>query len=219
MKRCNQCEDEKPLSDFYIDRKAGSKREGGYVRKTTVYRQPCKECLTKNKRERYANDAQFNQRQKDIANKWAHSKKGIERRRIAGRKRTKTTKFKQYRKWYSKHTEKGIAYRKKQRKRWLKSPNGKLYNRRKAGRRRARRYSVLANLTNAEWGQILELYQGQCAYCGETKPLTQDHIIPFAKGGEHIKDNVVPACKSCNSKKGTQLWQPLSSKQVKSLAI
>jgi len=29
-----------------------------------------------------------------------------------------------------------------------------------------------------------------------------DHVLPFARGGPNSADNVVPACASCNSKKG-----------------
>jgi 5-methylcytosine-specific restriction protein A len=28
-----------------------------------------------------------------------------------------------------------------------------------------------------------------------------DHVIPLARGGESIKNNVVPACKDCNNSK------------------
>ena len=35
--------------------------------------------------------------------------------------------------------------------------------------------------------------------------LTQDHVIPLSKGGQHIKENIVPACPSCNSKKGNRM--------------
>jgi 5-methylcytosine-specific restriction protein A len=31
--------------------------------------------------------------------------------------------------------------------------------------------------------------------------LTMDHIVPIARGGRSTKGNVVPACKSCNTKK------------------
>lgn len=40
-----------------------------------------------------------------------------------------------------------------------------------------------------------------CQYCGSTKHLTLDHVIPRSKGGQHVWDNVVTACAKCNSKK------------------
>jgi len=44
-----------------------------------------------------------------------------------------------------------------------------------------------------------------CQYCGSTKHLTLDHVIPRSKGGTHTWDNVVTACERCNSKKGDRL--------------
>lgn len=44
-----------------------------------------------------------------------------------------------------------------------------------------------------------------CQYCGSTKHLTLDHVIPRSKGGTHTWDNVVTACEKCNSTKGDRL--------------
>jgi 5-methylcytosine-specific restriction endonuclease McrA len=44
-----------------------------------------------------------------------------------------------------------------------------------------------------------------CQYCGGTKHLTLDHVIPRSKGGLHSWDNVVAACERCNSRKGDAL--------------
>lgn len=41
-----------------------------------------------------------------------------------------------------------------------------------------------------------------CCYCGATEKLSIDHLIPRMKGGEDYSDNLVWACKSCNSSKG-----------------
>lgn len=41
-----------------------------------------------------------------------------------------------------------------------------------------------------------------CQYCGTNKELTLDHLIPKAKGGKTSWNNLVTACKSCNSLKG-----------------
>jgi 5-methylcytosine-specific restriction endonuclease McrA len=42
----------------------------------------------------------------------------------------------------------------------------------------------------------------RCQYCGSSKQLTIDHVIPRSKGGTHTWDNVAIACETCNHKKG-----------------
>jgi 5-methylcytosine-specific restriction endonuclease McrA len=44
-----------------------------------------------------------------------------------------------------------------------------------------------------------------CQYCGSTKKLTLDHVLPRSKGGTHTWDNVVAACERCNASKGDRL--------------
>ncbi|MCU0430251.1 MAG: HNH endonuclease [Cytophagaceae bacterium] len=43
-----------------------------------------------------------------------------------------------------------------------------------------------------------------CQYCGTHSDLTLDHVLPRSRGGQSSWDNLVAACKSCNSKKGDQ---------------
>lgn len=50
--------------------------------------------------------------------------------------------------------------------------------------------------------EVLRRDKNACQYCGSTKKLTLDHVIPRSKGGKHTWDNVVIACESCNSRKG-----------------
>jgi 5-methylcytosine-specific restriction endonuclease McrA len=45
----------------------------------------------------------------------------------------------------------------------------------------------------------------KCQYCGSTKNLTIDHIIPRSRGGEDTWENLVVACMPCNSKKSDKL--------------
>jgi 5-methylcytosine-specific restriction endonuclease McrA len=53
-----------------------------------------------------------------------------------------------------------------------------------------------------EWREILEYFDYRCAYClRDDVELTLDHVIAISRGGGHTKENVVPACKSHNSKK------------------
>ena len=41
-----------------------------------------------------------------------------------------------------------------------------------------------------------------CQYCGTTKNLTLDHLLPRSRGGETTWLNLVTACSRCNSRKG-----------------
>ncbi len=50
--------------------------------------------------------------------------------------------------------------------------------------------------------EVLRRDKHTCQYCGSTKKLTLDHVIPRSKGGKHSWDNVVIACERCNSRKG-----------------
>jgi len=43
----------------------------------------------------------------------------------------------------------------------------------------------------------------RCQYCGrQGGDLTLDHVIPKHQGGEHVWENLVTACRSCNHRKG-----------------
>jgi len=49
---------------------------------------------------------------------------------------------------------------------------------------------------------------GVCYYCDEKvgrDGLTMDHLVPLARGGRSTRDNIVCACKTCNTKKKTLL--------------
>lgn len=44
----------------------------------------------------------------------------------------------------------------------------------------------------------------KCVYCGSTRELTVDHIIPSSRGGQNSWENLVCACIKCNTKKGSR---------------
>ncbi|MGK7918613.1 MAG: HNH endonuclease [Trichodesmium sp.] len=52
--------------------------------------------------------------------------------------------------------------------------------------------------------EVLKRDHHRCQYCGTTKRLTLDHVIPRSKGGKHSWDNVVTACEKCNATKGNR---------------
>jgi len=44
----------------------------------------------------------------------------------------------------------------------------------------------------------------ECLYCGSTRDLTIDHIIPTSRGGKSTFENCVSACRPCNNSKGNR---------------
>jgi len=49
-----------------------------------------------------------------------------------------------------------------------------------------------------------------CQYCGSPDNLTLDHVIPKSRGGSSNWDNLITACKTCNSKKGDYIPEEIS---------
>lgn len=113
----------------------------------------------------------------------------------------------QQKKWYINNVE----HKKKYKRKWNKTETGKANNQRGNIKRRAKFKEIINTLTFDEWLNILKKYKYRCAYCGKKFDLfdrpTRDHIIPLTKGGDNIKENIVPACQSCNSKKYDKIWK------------
>lgn len=66
----------------------------------------------------------------------------------------------------------------------------------------ARKRNLLHTFTEKDWKDCLEYFDHSCAYCGKKGvDLEQEHVIPVSKGGHYIRQNIVPACESCNSSK------------------
>jgi 5-methylcytosine-specific restriction endonuclease McrA len=69
-----------------------------------------------------------------------------------------------------------------------------------------RRAKAAGNNDRITLSELLQSYfrSGQkCSWCGKTDTQTMevDHIIPLSKGGTNTIENMVWACRSCNSKK------------------
>jgi hypothetical protein len=70
--------------------------------------------------------------------------------------------------------------------------------------------------------EILEITEGQCAYCGE-KANGWDHLNPLVQfkrptGFFHEARNTVPACASCNSSKSGSQWDVWMERKYKQSA-
>jgi hypothetical protein len=49
---------------------------------------------------------------------------------------------------------------------------------------------------------IYEAWNYECAYCGD-KATSLDHVIPRFKSGSSNRNNLIPACRRCNSNKAS----------------
>lgn len=118
-------------------------------------------------------------------------------------------------KWARKNPEKAAASVKRWRERHPETARERHQAWRKANphalranlnKRKARKRNVAVNdLTAVQWRTIQAAQDHRCAYCDKRCKgrLTQDHITPLAKGGNHTLHNVIGACSACNSRKRT----------------
>lgn len=94
---------------------------------------------------------------------------------------------------------------KKYNREYNKSINGKINKNKYKQNRKAKKKNGVRTLTTTEWNDNLKKFNHSCAYCGtKSEYLHQEHIIPLSKGGWYTKQNIIPACKSCNSRKNNK---------------
>ena len=68
-------------------------------------------------------------------------------------------------------------------------------------RRRSRELAAEGNHTTEEWMALLKAHGYRCTYCGSGGPLEPDHRVPLARGGTNYIENILPACRRCNTRK------------------
>lgn len=74
----------------------------------------------------------------------------------------------------------------------------------KKRRKALERGAAISDFTAEQWLHLKMAFGQRCAYCHKKRPLTQDHVIPLVRGGNHTASNIVPACQSCNSRKSAK---------------
>ena len=87
--------------------------------------------------------------------------------------------------------------------------NGHLIYNRTAFMVRSRLYSGLfkgtLNIGGLALDERLKISLPQaCCYCGSREHLAVDHLVPTRRGGQDSGDNMVWACRPCNSSKGAR---------------
>jgi hypothetical protein len=66
----------------------------------------------------------------------------------------------------------------------------------------AREQGLPATLTLEQWLQTLNDFQWNCAYCSSSYTLLE-HFVPLVLGRGTVHTNCIPACRSCNTEKGS----------------
>lgn len=130
--------------------------------------------------------------------------KKSEKGKAVNAKHSKTEKGKAtFARYYIKHKTARIKYAQEYR----KTPNGKASMACVRAKRRAA-MTIECTLTAEEWQTIIKAQESKCHYCHKklvASEITMDHFIPLSKGGHHIAENIVAACRSCNSSKGSKV--------------
>lgn len=111
-------------------------------------------------------------------------------------KKNKDYRITVMRKYYEQNKEIILSYNKEYR-----SSNKELCRNYANNYRAKMNANTLLPLTIEEWLFIMQLFDHQCIYCGDTSNLSQDHIVAISKGGPHSIGNVGPSCMKCNTSK------------------
>lgn len=191
-KICTECLETKPIEEYYLT----SSGRGKFGRSAK-----CKSCVNVKSVERVSLWRKNNPGKRNEYDK--KYRENHKEQTYASIRRCYLAKKDEYilqtRKWQKEHSENTSMASKKYRTQNVTKVNA--WNQ----SRRARLLGAVGNFNKTEWSLMLSLYEGKCAYChDDSKTMTQDHIIPLSKGGSHTWSNIVPACKSCNSSKGTK---------------
>jgi 5-methylcytosine-specific restriction endonuclease McrA len=109
-----------------------------------------------------------------------------------------------HREWKRNNSE---LVREQSRRAYAKDPEKFIARAKEAGhkRRALERGAGSTGVTRAQWAEVLERHSNRCVYCQVEGRMTMDHVVPISRGGAHDPSNIVPACKSCNSKKYNRL--------------
>lgn len=213
MKRkCNVCGDEKPLTKDYFYR--DKRRKHGF-------RYTCK-CCEKARQKKYRqNNKEF---VSNLRRCWYDRNKEHVRLYNKSYRTENKNWYAEYRRNYR---EKNKSEIKKYNDKWRMinkdkvSDQGKRYYERnkekfrhRHHKRAANRRDSIANFTVGDWERCKVHFNNSCAYCGEKAALEQDHFIPLSKGGGYTRENIIPACRSCNASKYNNAfgeWYPKHS--------
>lgn len=196
MKHCSKCFEVLPKNNRYF---AKDKRSSdGLVSQ-------CKSC--KNiyaEKYRKLNKEKINQFQRS----YHHENKENRNKKSRSYYKKNASDLLLYKRKYYKNNKKEILETKKEYYEKVKR-NRQYKETRKLNKQRylTRKAKLIHSLSKSDWQQCLNQFDNQCAYCGNTGTLEQEHVIPVSRGGHYTADNIIPACRSCNASKNNKIMQ------------
>lgn len=200
-KVCSFCRKTLPKNSDYFHKHKYS-RDG--------FKSQCKTCRKttepynseKYKKYYYENKTKINQSKRDYWKEYRH--KNIEHKKVYGKKYREKNKEK-LNKWKREYYKNNGHLRKEY---YENNKEKVLLN---GHIRRARLKKLEAGFSLEQWVKCKEYFNQECCYCGRRDELEREHFIPVTKSGEFTKNNILPACKSCNSSKNDRdffEWYP-----------
>jgi len=72
-------------------------------------------------------------------------------------------------------------------------------------RRRSRKAGAQGQHSADDIKRLVHRFHGLCAYCGVEPFNDIEHVVPLSRGGSDYIGNLLPACRTCNSKKHKKL--------------
>ena len=194
MKHCSKCFEVLPMNDknFY---KRRTSKDG--------FRNDCIKC-SKDQRKQYydANKKELIKKQKEYYQK---NKNEIDKWRKCWRTRNKAHLQSAKRLWHEEN--KNIVNLRTKKWKALNPERKSALDRKATHKRRSMIRGLVYTFTPNHWQQCLTHFNHQCAYCGSTESLEQEHVIPVSRGGQYTPDNIIPACRSCNASKNNKIMQ------------
>lgn len=209
FKACIKCNNILPVTNEYFREGKECKDGFGNVCKACISKQSKQHRLaTKEKCKNYREQYNITNKKSIAEQRKQHYNENrevlIEKSKEYQRNNKEST-IKRMKQWRVDNLKYSYEYAKQYRKEHLEQ------NRFRCQRYFSKKRSLPSTLTNLQWISIKEHFNNRCAYCGKELPLAQDHFIPLSKDGEYTVNNIICACRSCNSSKSNKdfsEWYP-----------
>lgn len=169
----------------------------------------CGRCYdAKWKRDKRTNDSIYAEKNRAALKAWHKANPEYDRARSRRRYKENPDKYKALiSDWWKRHPEKRKEYRTRHK---AKNPEHFMQKMREYVKKRKalKKGAAIRDFTASQWENMKLRFNNCCFYCGDApEQLTQDHMIPLSRGGNHTEANIVPACMDCNNRKGTKTME------------